>query len=257
MVGHVLKFRMQRFSPVLFHVTAAVLLLLSGGCGIVRPGKSARWSSFVGGTEPALTPSQVELKLAFAKAAERRGDYKQALSTYEELAQLELGSADLYHRLALNYDRQGKFELAEQSYLQSLQLNPADEKVICDYGYSLYLRESWDAAETQYRKAIDTDPQYMRARVNLGMLLARTGRRDEAVQQFALGGLSEGATHHNLALAATQDGDSQTAVDAITLSRQVDLGSSASGDHQALAKVVERLAARPSSDRSSNTAQPN
>jgi Flp pilus assembly protein TadD len=245
MVGHVLKFRIHRCSPALCHVTAAALLLLLGGCGIVRPGKSAGWSSFAGGKEQSLTPSQVELKLAFAKAAERRGDYKQALSAYEELAQMDLGSADLYHRLALNYDRQGKFELAEQSYLQSLQLDPSAEKVICDYGYSLYLRESWDAAETQYRKAIDTDPQYLRARVNLGMLLARTGRTEEAVQQFALGGLSEGATHHNLALAATENGDSQTAVAAINLSRQVDLGSSASGDHQALAKVVERLAARP------------
>ncbi len=217
------------------------VLLLQAGCASVE---MPRFLASDSDSKVSLTPQQAELKIAFAKAAERRGDFKQALSAYEEIVKMKLGTADVHHRLALIYDRQGDAENAEQNYLQSLRQNPQDAKVLCDYGYSLYLRESWEAAETQYRSAIEAEPQYIRARVNLGMLLARTGRGDEALQQFVLGGLSEGAAHHNLALAALENGDSQTAIGALQLSQQADQGKSASGYHDALAQVVNRMAAR-------------
>ena len=79
------------------------------------------------------------------------------------------------------------------------------------------------------------------------MLLARTSRIDQALNQFALGGLSEGAAHHNVALAATENGDAATATLALERSQQADQGKSSSGNHHALGQVVERIAARQGS----------
>ena len=137
---------------------------------------------------------------------------------------------------------QGNSQEAEKHYLESLRLEPGAAKVLCDYGYNLYLRESWEAAETKFQLAIEAGPQYLRARVNFGMLLARTGRNDEALQQFALGGLSEGAAHHNVALAATENGDASTALAALEKSELADRGRTSSGDHRALGKVAQRIA---------------
>ncbi len=233
----------KRGSIRLACLAAASIVLLQAGCAAVKtpgfllPGPSSDSSA------TNLTKPQVELKLALAKAAERRGDISQALSAYQDLVDTGLGSAEVHHRLALIYDRKGNSLQAEKHYLASLKENPTDAKVLCDYGYSLYLRESWEAAETQFRQAIEADPQYLRSRVNLGMLLARTERVDQGLQQFALGGLSEGAAHHNVALAATENGDTQTAAAALKVSQLADRGLSSSGNHHALGQVVERMAA--------------
>ena len=82
------------------------------------------------------------------------------------------------------------------------------------------------------------------ARVNMGMLLARTGRYEDALYHFAVGGLQEGAAHHNVALAAALSGDTQTASSSLEKSNQADQGNTSSGDHHALEKVVERIASR-------------
>lgn len=221
--------------------TIALLLLQVGCASIKSPG-------FLGSGPKvdSKTQSQVELQVAFANAAEGRGDIEQALSMYEQLAETNQASADVHHRIALIYDHKGDSAQAERHYLESLKLAPSQAKVICDYGYSLYLRESLELAEVQYRSAIEADPQYLGSRVNLGMLLARTDRFDEALHQFSLGGLSEGEAHHNVALAATENGNSQIAVAALELSRQADQGRKSSGNRQALEQVVYRIAARQS-----------
>ena len=105
------------------------------------------------------TESEIELKLAFAQAAEQRGDLKQALSTYQDMVATNQASAEVHHRMALICDRTGDSLQAEEHYLESLKLNATEAKVLCDYAYNLYLRESWEASEAHFLKAIEADPQ--------------------------------------------------------------------------------------------------
>jgi Tfp pilus assembly protein PilF len=221
---------------------AIALLLLQVGCASIKK------PDFLGArpTAKSHNQSQIELQIAFAKAAEGRGETKHALSVYEELAKSNQATAEVHHRAALIYDHKGDSAQAERHYLASLKLAPGQATVLCDYGYSLYLDESLELSEVQYRDAIKSDPQYMRARANLGMLLARTDRMDEALHQFALAGLSEGESHHNIALAATENGNSHIAVTALERARKADWGRKPSGDRQGLQQVVHRIAARKS-----------
>lgn len=221
-------------------MAAAMALLIPLGCANLKSHGLLESERSVA----LLTQPQVDLKLAIARAAEGRGDHKQALATYQELIEMDLGSADVHHRLALIYDRQGDSKQSERHYLKSLELDSTVAKVWCDFGYSMYLRESWVDSEAHFAKAIELDPQYMRARVNMGMLLARTGRYEDALHHFAVGGLQEGAAHHNVALAAALSGDTRTASSSLEKSNQADQGHTSSGDHHALEQMVERIASR-------------
>jgi Flp pilus assembly protein TadD len=53
-------------------------------------------------------------------------------------------------------------------------------------GGLLVRQQRYAEAETFLRKAVQLDPESMKANYQLGLLLARTGRKEEAARQLAL-----------------------------------------------------------------------
>jgi type IV pilus assembly protein PilF len=79
----------------------------------------------------------------------------------------------------------GRAQDALKSYDEALQYDPDLAEAHMGRGVVLELAfGKLDQAEAEYRKAIQLKPQLAEAHNNLGQLLARTGRLEEAVKEF-------------------------------------------------------------------------
>jgi Tfp pilus assembly protein PilF len=162
-----------------------------------------------------LRPEQkADIQLALAISAERQGRTEEAKTAYEEIIELVPQHVDAHHRLAVLLSRQGECEAAEVYYRRAVQIEPANARLHGDRGYNDYLQEKWVEAEASLRRAIELDDKFTHARNNLGMLLARTGREQEAMQQFAKAGCDRAQATANLALAMALEGRIESAQEA-------------------------------------------
>jgi tetratricopeptide (TPR) repeat protein len=98
---------------------------------------------------------------------------------------------DALHRLAVLHDGKGEFETSEEFYRAALSQDPNNAELLCDWGYRCYLHRDFQQAEACLRKALSLKNGFARAHNNLGLLLGRTGRCDEALDEFARAGCSE------------------------------------------------------------------
>jgi type IV pilus biogenesis/stability protein PilW len=96
-----------------------------------------------------------------------------------------LKTAEIHHDLALEALQKGAPQDALREYDLALEADPAMPEahmgrgLVMEYGFGR-LKE----AEAEYRRAIEVRPAYSEAYNNLGQLLARTGRYDEAIRCF-------------------------------------------------------------------------
>lgn len=191
---------------------AVVLLASLSGCkspggqsGFRLPWSKTTWNreTSAAATQPEpepLRPEQkADIQLAMAIAAERGGRTNDAKKIYLEVVKTLPGRSDVHHRLALLYDRKGDCRAAEPYYQQAIRLDPENAELYCDLGYSYYLQQRWEEADASLRRAIELAPDLSRARNNLGLLLGRTGRQEEALQEFAAAGCGRAEAYANLA----------------------------------------------------------
>lgn len=62
--------------------------------------------------------------------------------------------------------------------------NPDDPQVFVELGWAYFMADRFDEAENAYRVALDVEPSYVPALVNLGILLAERGYDNEAERFF-------------------------------------------------------------------------
>lgn len=149
-----------------------------------------------------MTPdAKAGLQIAIADAAAQRGELETALKAYEKARREGGDRPDILHRMALTHDKLGQTAEAQELFEILVAKYPGDHEVHCDCGYHYYLGQQWQQAEAQLREAIALKPDHNRARNILGMLLARTGRIDAALSEFARAGVSQSEAHANIALA--------------------------------------------------------
>ena len=204
--------------------TAVALLVWAGGCRTpdgsfrtgfpwtkpTRPGMSR--PAALSEAPPPLRPEQkAEIRLALAISAERQGRTEEAKSAYQEIIQVAPQQAEAHHRLAVLLSHQGECQAAEEYYRQAVQIQPTHARLHGDQGYNYYLQEKWGEAEASLRRAIELDSRLVHARNNLGMLLARTGRQQEAMHQFIKAGCDRAQARANLALAMALEGHIESA----------------------------------------------
>jgi Tfp pilus assembly protein PilF len=155
---------------------------------------------------PELNNQQAaEVHVGLGRSLEKRGDLSQAIAAYQEAQKRDPNCLAACLRLGALYDRQGKFQESAAQYATAVKLAPKNPDVYCDLGYSLYLQRRWADAESNLRKAISLKADHLRARNNLGLVLARTDRLDEAAAQFRQGGCSAADAYVNVAFALTLD----------------------------------------------------
>lgn len=151
----------------------------------------------------ASAAQQADEKMARARSLEKKGQIEQAIGIYQDVVKQDNSRPDAYHRLAILHDMKGECDKARGFYHAALERDSRNAEVLCDFGYSCYLQRRWREAEEHLSQAIALQPDMARAHNNLGLLLARTGRQDGAMTEFARGGCTEADARANLAFALT------------------------------------------------------
>lgn len=166
------------------------------------PSSLSQMLSGKGVASKSLDQSQKsDVEMAMARSLEKQGKSDEALKVYLHVIEKDESRADAYHRVALIYDRQGACDKSREYYLAALKSLPENAELNSDFGYSCYLQERWDEAEKHLRRAVELKPTLARAHNNLGMLLARKGREEEALAEFGRAGCTKAEAHANLGLA--------------------------------------------------------
>ena len=87
-----------------------------------------------------------------------------------------------HNALGVLADTERDYLMAIQHYNSALNHNPESPKVLTNLGYSHYLAGNLYVAENLYLDAIRLDPSYEPAISNLGLIYARRGQYDDAVE---------------------------------------------------------------------------
>lgn len=150
---------------------------------------------------PVSKAEDAEMQFAMGRTLEGQGRSAEAFQAYREASMLDPSNPELTHRMAVAAAAAGKFQESEQLFRDALQKSPGNPEIFCDMGYTQYLQGKYRDAEQNYRQALAIKFDHSRAHNNLGMVLARTGRADEAMMAFHRGGCGESEAHANIGLA--------------------------------------------------------
>jgi Tfp pilus assembly protein PilF len=191
--------------------------ILSAVCGCQQTGPKSwfRWPwSKTAKTEkpsPSLLSSvqhqdlsgaqKADMQIVLARGMERQGRFEEARDMYLKALKADPDRADAYHRLGILHIQLGDTRTAESYYRQAVQRDGENAELHCDMGYGYYLQQRWDEAEACLRHAISLAPGLHRAHNNLGLVLARQGRKGEAFEEFARAGCNRAEAHANLGYA--------------------------------------------------------
>ena len=151
--------------------------------------------------KPLTAQQKADVQMAVARSLENQGQTEQAIKVYEEVVKKDGHRVDAYHRLAVLHSKKADFKAADRYYQTALKKAPKNAELLCDLGYCCYLQKQWKKGEGNLRRALAIQPELARAHNNLGLLLARTGRDDEALKEFARAGCGEAEARANLGLA--------------------------------------------------------
>ena len=94
--------------------------------------------------------------------------------------------AETHFVVAANALELGYIDEAIRHYRRALELQPDYTKARGGLGDALAKQGRFDEAISQYRQALSTDPNYSHAHGNLGVALSAQGELDEAVSEFHL-----------------------------------------------------------------------
>jgi Tfp pilus assembly protein PilF len=132
---------------------------------------------------------------------EQQGNLSEAIRIYESALQNGNRSKLVFHRLAVLYDQTGQLQRAVPLYQQVLASDPNNVEILCDFGFNLYLLGNFQESERLYRMAIISSPNHARTHNNLAVLLAQSGRQQEAMEHFTIAGLNPEQSEHNMEVA--------------------------------------------------------
>ncbi len=165
-----------------------ILSCIATGCNSNLPLDSGQYS--LGGnatmnapTNENLTDARLANQIGEARQMERSGQLADALNRYVFLAQANPNNALVWHRMAVTYNKLGRQDHAATCYDHALTLEPMNAELLCDCGYGQFLQGDMASAEQFSREALAIDPSLQRARNNLGLVLAKSGNSNGAMEQ--------------------------------------------------------------------------
>jgi Flp pilus assembly protein TadD len=79
-----------------------------------------------------------------------------------------------------------------------LTLKPQEAQAHGGLGYSLYLQGRMSDAEVSIRRAVEIEPENKRYRNNLALVLARSGKNKEALEEYIRSGCTAIEAQNNL-----------------------------------------------------------
>ncbi len=180
------------------------------------------------------TSAQACLKVA--QSLDANGHPAEALMEYDRAIEFDPALRSLlHHRLAVCSDQVKNPARAQIEYLAALKLAPENAVILNDYGYFEIHRGNFIQAEEALRKAVLIDPTLNTAWGNLGLLLTKTNRSAEAIPIYRRI-VTEAEAHHNVGIILAREGRQDEA--AAYLNRAVALNPSLNRSRIALDLVA-------------------
>ena len=133
--------------------------------------------------ETRETSPEVELAMARAFSAARRGDLEGAVQIYRETLRVAPNDPRLHYNLGNVFQRQEKFQQAYLKYQHALDQDPDYGRAWNNLGYVLERLSRSDEAIDCYQQAVLTG-QVPEAYFNSGLLLEKKGQLEPALQRF-------------------------------------------------------------------------
>jgi Tfp pilus assembly protein PilF len=182
---------------------------LMGGCAATAGRNKEKSSTSILDTGPSakVTSRQAaDIQIGLGRSMEQEGKVDEARLAYLTALKKDPNRADAEVRLAILEDRKGEHGSADKHFARALKLQPKNPEILCDQGYSLYLRRRWADAETSLKKALAIDRAHARSHENLALVHARVGDNEGALAEFAKAGCDPSDARANLALVLGLEG---------------------------------------------------
>ena len=132
-----------------------------------------------------INPDNGQANEGLALILLNKRDYEKARA---HLVKAEASGAEIswrvYNSLGVISDLEKDYKQAIRYYEKALTVQPEMPLILNNMGYSHYMSGDWDSAEKYYRQAVLNDEFFERAWRNLGLLYARQGKYEEAVNAF-------------------------------------------------------------------------
>ncbi len=108
----------------------------------------------------------------------------EATDAFRQVLRLDSDNAAAWHGLAIVSDLNEDWDLAEMNYKRALALRRDDVHLLNDLGYSYLLQKRYDEASRYLARALQIDPHYEKASINLAILDVQRGRREQALARL-------------------------------------------------------------------------
>lgn len=213
---------MQKVNRV---ILIAVAALLVSGCASrptehgyarhpeLKSGKSARGSSR---QQAAPEPPRIlpETNYAAGRVFEQQGAPDKAIEQYRKAIAVNHDYTAAYARLGLMLSVTGQHEESVAAFTRAVELKPGSPILRNNLGFELLYVERFDEAERHLREAARIDSKLAQAHINLGILLGRTQRYEQAVDSFRKV-LPEPDAYYNLGLLQRAQGRHSEAAESL------------------------------------------
>jgi tetratricopeptide (TPR) repeat protein len=113
-----------------------------------------------------------------------KGDYDQAIESYEKAIELNPKDALAYRNMGIGYKNKGNYDQAIASYEKAIELNPKYALAYHNMGISYAKKGEYDKAISSYKKAIELNPKYTLAYYNMGNNYGNKGEYDKAIASY-------------------------------------------------------------------------
>ena len=135
-----------------------------------------------------IDPTYAEAYNYMGNAAIKKGQAAEAIVYYQKAVQLNTSYADAYNNLGVAFLRSGHVDQAIADYKKAVAINPGSAEMQYNLGNALAQKGNWADAIACYQAALSTERDSAKAakiRNNLGGVLEKLGRSDEAIEQFS------------------------------------------------------------------------
>ncbi len=160
---------------------------------------------------PAMKPGDDrELKIIAADQMTKHGYWSEAVDLYLQAESMAPKKPKLDAQLAPALAGAGQYPESIQRYHRLIRDDPKNAALVSNLAFTIMESGDEISAEAEYRHALTIDSNYENAAVDLGLLLARQRRYQEALA-LLVPAIGESAAHHNLGVIAIDCGDECTA----------------------------------------------
>ena len=132
----------------------------------------------------SIKPDDSLAEVGVARLWDRWGDYGLAYQHAERAVVLDPKSAEALEALGRVHLHRNQIDQALSAFLSAVEIKPQSASLLSNTGYVFLKRSDLQQARAYLERAVAADDSLVEARNNLGIVLARLGEPNHALEQF-------------------------------------------------------------------------